>query len=80
MERSDNTGTAMLFEEHLLEQMLRVQQPPKMRKNSGVRRRRKSDFEREERQVHLNQNTALFLSIFANIPSDMNVVITDEPP
>jgi hypothetical protein len=51
-----------------------------MRKNSGVRRRRKSDFEREERQVHLNQNTALFLSIFANIPSDMNVVITDEPP
>jgi len=36
VERSDNTGTAMLFEEHLLEQMLRVQQPPKMRKSSGV--------------------------------------------
>jgi len=33
---SDNTGTAMLFEEHLLEQMLRVQQPPKMRKNSAL--------------------------------------------
>jgi len=30
VERSDKTGTAMLFEEHLLEQMRRVQQPPKM--------------------------------------------------
>jgi len=30
VERSDNTGTAMLFEEYLLEQMRRVQQPPKM--------------------------------------------------
>jgi len=30
VEQSDNTGTAMLFEEHLLEQMRRVQQTPKM--------------------------------------------------
>jgi len=30
VERSDNTGTAMLFEKHLLEQMRRVQQPPEM--------------------------------------------------
>jgi len=35
VERSDKTGTAMLFEEHLPEQMRRVQQPPKMLKNSG---------------------------------------------
>ena len=32
VERSDNTGTAMLFEPFLLEQKGRVQQPPKMRK------------------------------------------------
>jgi len=43
---ADNTGTAMLFEEHLLEQMLRVQQTPKMRKISGGPKG-KSDFERE---------------------------------
>jgi hypothetical protein len=36
MERSDNIGTAKLFEEHLLEQMLRVLQPPKRRKTFGV--------------------------------------------
>jgi len=29
VERSDKTGTAMLFEPHLLEQMGRVQQTPK---------------------------------------------------
>jgi len=38
VERSDKTGTAMLFEEHLLEQMRRVQQPPKMRKTFGVKK------------------------------------------
>jgi len=36
VEQSDKTGTAMLFEEHLPEQMRRVQQPPKMRKISGA--------------------------------------------
>ncbi len=35
VERSDNAGTAKLFEEHLPEQMLRVLQPPKMRKTFG---------------------------------------------
>ena len=35
VERSDNTGTAMLFEAFLLEQKGRVQQPPKMRKIIG---------------------------------------------
>jgi len=29
--KDGNLGTAMLYEEHLLEQMRRVQQPPKMR-------------------------------------------------
>jgi len=36
VEQSDNTGTAMLFESYLLEQIGRVQQPPKTRKNFGV--------------------------------------------
>jgi len=36
VERSDKTGAAMLFEQHLLEQMLRVQQPPKMRETFAV--------------------------------------------
>ena len=35
VEGSDKTGTAMLFEYFLLEQKVRVQQPPKMRKISG---------------------------------------------
>jgi len=33
--KADNLGTAKLLKEHLLEQMRRVLQPPKMRKNSG---------------------------------------------
>jgi len=31
LRRGDNTGTAKVSEQHLLEQMLRVLQPPKMR-------------------------------------------------
>jgi len=42
---ADNLGTAMLSEEHLLEQMRRVQLARlKMRKNSGVPHRGKTDL------------------------------------
>jgi len=48
-----NLGMAMLFEEHLLEQMLRVQQPPKMRKNIGVPAvGGENRLKREKRQIH----------------------------
>ncbi len=48
---ADNLGTAMLFEEHLLEQMRRVQQPPKMRKTFGGPEGQNRP-ERAARQVH----------------------------
>jgi len=48
VERSDKTGMAMLFEEHLLEQMLRVQQPPKCERALALKNRP----ERENWQVH----------------------------
>jgi len=50
---SDNAGTARMYEQHLLEQMLRVPQPPKMRKTFGVRRRRKIDLsEKNDRSIN----------------------------
>jgi len=39
VERSDKTGMAMLFEEHLPEQMLRVQQPPKCERSLALKNR-----------------------------------------
>ena len=55
MERSDNIGTAKLFEEHLPELMLRVLQPPKIRKIIAVRQRRKIDLsEKTDRGINLS--------------------------
>jgi hypothetical protein len=51
MERSDNTGMAMLFEEHLLEQMLRVQQPPKSERSLAAPKGQ-NRAERENWQKH----------------------------
>ena len=50
---SDNTGTAMLFEEYLLEQIRRVQQPPKMRKNIAVPLRGKIDLSEKTDRVQI---------------------------
>jgi hypothetical protein len=57
VERSDNTGTAKLFEEHLPEQMRRVLQLPKIRKTFGVPAHDKTKggenrLERENWQIH----------------------------
>jgi len=58
VERSEKTGAAMLFEQHLLEQMLRVQQPPKMGENVAVLasdlryRQGKATSERVNCQIH----------------------------
>ena len=60
---SDKTGTARMSGEYLLEQMRRAPQPPKMRKNFGVRHDlwRKTDSSREKRQVHLKQFVLFFV-------------------
>ena len=47
--KDGNLGMAMLFEHHLLEQMVRVQQPPKCERSLALR----NLLEREKRQVHL---------------------------
>jgi hypothetical protein len=49
--RRGNIGTAMLFERHLLEQMPRVQQPPKIRETFAGPKG-KSDLERENCQKY----------------------------
>jgi hypothetical protein len=51
MPRRGNIGTAMLFERHLLEQMPRVQQPPKIRETFAGPKG-KSDLERENCQKY----------------------------
>jgi len=54
VERSDNTGAARMFEHFLLEQKVRVPQPPKMRETFAVlactlnRRRGNATIERAD--------------------------------
>jgi len=60
VERSDKTGTAMLSEGHLPEQMPRVQQPPKMRKTFGVTQiqsfiQQKTEFARRAGSLNLEK-------------------------
>jgi len=46
----------MLFEEHLLEQMRRVQQPPKMLKNSGGPKGKSDLSEQIDRGINFKQD------------------------
>jgi hypothetical protein len=67
MERSDNIGTAKLFEEYLPEQMLRVLQPPKIRKIIAGPKGKIDLSEKTDRDIYMSEKLKNYLGAYTFI-------------